>query len=173
MTTALVVIDIQNDYFNGGSFPLWKSEETEKNILATMAKATAQGISIVLVQHQANPQNGRSLLFNEGTEGVEIRRSIRAAAPDAPVVVKRFADSFHNTNFASILRELEVEELVLCGMMTQNCVTHTAISKTAESFKVNILVDCCTTVSEPIHQFAIGALRSRPEIKLLNLSDWR
>ena len=173
MTTALLVIDIQNDYFNGGSFPLWKAEETEKNVLSAMAKASERGQPVILVQHKANPQNGHSLLFNEETVGVEIRSNIRSAAAHAPVVVKRFADSFHNTTLASILRQHDVTALVLCGMMTQNCVTHTALSKAAEPFKLSILTDCCTTVSEPVHQFAIGALRTRPEIELLSLADWK
>jgi len=172
MTAALLVIDIQNDYFDGGSFQLWKAEETERNVLSAMAKAQQGGVPVVLVQHKANPQNGKSLLFNEGSEGVEIRPSIRAAAPNAPIVVKRFADSFHDTILNSTLHELGVNELILCGMMTQNCVTHTALSKAAEPYKLSILLDCCTTVSEPIHQFAVGALRTRPEIRLMTLKDW-
>jgi len=173
MTAALIVIDIQNDYFSGGSFPLWNAEAAEQNILRAIATAQKRGMPVVLVQHKANPQNGRSLLLNEGSDGVEIRSSIRAAAPGAPVVVKRFADSFHETTLASELRGRDIKELVLCGMMTQNCVTHTALSKAAGPYKLNILMDCCTTVSEPVHQFAIGALRTRPEIRLLNLAEWR
>ena len=38
------------------------------------------------------------------------------------------------------------KELLICGMMTQNGVTHTAISKAAEKYRVAILTDCCTTV---------------------------
>ena len=40
-------------------------------------------------------------------------------------------------------------------MMTQNCVTHTAISKAAEKYNVTILIDCCTTVSEILHKIAL------------------
>jgi nicotinamidase-related amidase len=46
-------------------------------------------------------------------------------------------------------------------MMTQNCVTHTAISKSAEKYKVSILVDCCTTVSEMLHNIALHAVSTR------------
>ncbi|HET7775985.1 MAG TPA: isochorismatase family protein, partial [Azospira sp.] len=52
-------------------------------------------------------------------------------------------------------------ELWLCGMMTQNCVTHTAISRAAEKYPVTVLKDCCTTVSEMIHRIALGALAVR------------
>jgi nicotinamidase-related amidase len=46
-------------------------------------------------------------------------------------------------------------------MMTQNCVTHTAISKSAEEYKVAILPDCCTTVSEMLHLIALNAVSTR------------
>jgi nicotinamidase-related amidase len=46
-------------------------------------------------------------------------------------------------------------------MMTQNCVTHTAISKAAEKYKVTILPECCTTVSEILHRIALGGVAIR------------
>jgi nicotinamidase-related amidase len=46
-------------------------------------------------------------------------------------------------------------------MMTQNCVTHTAISKAAEKYDVSILMDCCTTVDEMIHNIALHAVSTR------------
>jgi nicotinamidase-related amidase len=65
-------------------------------------------------------------LFNEGTHRAEIHSRILAAAPNAPVVVKQFADSFENTTLEETLSGLGVTDLLVCGMMTQNCVTHTA-----------------------------------------------
>ena len=46
-------------------------------------------------------------------------------------------------------------------MMTQNCVTHTAISKAADKYIVTILPDCCTTVDEMIHNIALHAVSTR------------
>lgn len=84
-----------------------------------------------------------------------------AAAPDVPVVIKHFADSFFNTDLEMVLAGHEVDELLVCGMMTQNCVTHTATSKSAEKYKVSVLTECCTTVSEPIHLIALHAVSTR------------
>ena len=56
------------------------------------------------------------------------------------MVVKEFADSFEKTKLEETLTKLGVTELLVCGMMTQNCVTHTAISKAAEKYNVTILV---------------------------------
>ena len=59
------------------------------------------------------------------------------------------------------LAGLGVSELLLCGMMTQNCVTHTALSKGAEKYTVSVLADCCTTVSQILHLIALNALSTR------------
>ncbi|MGE0758829.1 MAG: isochorismatase family protein [Pirellulaceae bacterium] len=63
------------------------------------------------------------------------------AGSHAPIVVKEYADSFEKTNLEETLRKLGVTELLVGGMMTQNCVTHTAISKAAEKYDVTILPD--------------------------------
>ena len=159
MKKALLVIDLQNDYFPGGKFPLWNTYAILQNIERAIAKANAQGIPVIHIQHVA--KQGMAPFFNEGTPGADIHPSILAAAPKAPVVVKEFADGFEQTNLEETLTKLGVTDLLVCGMMTQNCVTHTAISKTVEKYNVTILPDCCTTVSEILHLIALHAVSTR------------
>ena len=161
MTKALLVIDIQNDYFPGGKFPLWNADVVRTNIEQAIKAARAKGIPVVHIQHIANPTRGIAPFFNQGTEGVEIHPKVLTSAPDAPVVVKEHADSFFGTKLEETLSSLAVDELLVCGMMTQNCVTHTAISKSAEKYQVSVLSDCCTTVDEMIHTIALNALSTR------------
>jgi nicotinamidase-related amidase len=99
---------------------------------------------------------------------VKLHPRLAAAAPDAPVVVKAFADSFHETTLERTLADLGVDSLLVCGMMTQNCVTHTAISKAAEPYQVAILADCCTTVSEMLHLIALRAVSTRLAVATLD-----
>ncbi len=159
MTKALLVIDLQNDYFPGGKFPLWNTAAILESIEQAIARANAQGVPVIHVQHIA--RGGLAPFFNEGTSGADIHPRILAAAPGAPVVVKEFADSFEQTNLEETLTTLGVTDLLVCGMMTQNCVTHTAISKAAEKYNVTILPDCCTTVSEILHLIALHAVSTR------------
>ena len=161
MKKALLVIDLQNDYFPEGKFPLWNVEVTLSNIEKAIHSANEKSIPIIHIQHVANPEMGISPFFNQETEGAAIHPRILAAAPDAPVVVKEFADGFVKTNLEEVLSESGITELLICGMMTQNCVTHTAISKSAEKYKVTILPDCCTTVDEMIHNIALHAVSTR------------
>jgi nicotinamidase-related amidase len=155
--TVLLVIDVQNDYFAGGALPLWNVEATLDRIEQAMLRARAQGLPVVLVQHLADQGPG----FEAGTPGAALHPRILAAAPGAPVVIKRFADGFHQTELERTLSGLGATRLLVAGMMTQNCVTHTAISKAAERYDVAILPDCCTTVSELIHQVALRAVITR------------
>ncbi len=158
---ALIVIDLQNDYFPDGKFPLWNTDAVLANTEAAIAKARSRNIPVILVQHIADSAKGIAPFFNEGTAGVNIHPRILAAAPDAIAVNKAFADSFHNTTLEATLSRLGAEELLICGMMTQNCVTHTAISKSAEKYSVKVLTDCCTTVSQMIHLIALNGMSTR------------
>jgi nicotinamidase-related amidase len=169
MRKALILIDIQNDYFPGGKLPLWNADTTLSNILRAIKAAQTKTIPIIHIQHIANPQKGTAPFFNKGTDGAKIHASILKAAPDAPIVIKEFADSFVNTTLEKTLSDLGITELLVCGMMTQNCVTHTAISKSAEKYTVCVLPDCCTTVDEMIHNIALHALSTR--VALVNSNE--
>jgi len=159
MSKALLVIDVQNDYFEGGKLPLWNTEATLDNIVQAVRAAREQGVAVVLIQQLTDP--AVAPMFNAGTEGAEIHPALLAAAPGAPVVVKTQADSFYETTLEQVLSGLGTTSLLVCGMMTQNCVTHTAISRAADKYEVTVLADCCTTVSALIHQVALRALAIR------------
>lgn len=159
MKKALVVIDIQNDYLPDGGLPLWNSEDTIRSTVELMSESKKRGIPVVLIQHIIDSPDAP--FFRKGSAKAAIHPAILEAAPDAPVVVKKHADSFLETNLEQELNKLGVEEILLCGMMTHNCVTHTALSKAAEKYKVSVVADACTTVTETMHQFALAALESR------------
>ena len=158
---ALIVIDVQNDYFPTGAYPLHDTQAVLERTVQAVRSAQAQGLPVVLVQHVAK---GPSPFFNADTEGVQIHPLLRAAAPDAPVVVKAHADSFLSTTLHATLAALGVDSLWLCGMMTHNCVTHTALSPQAQGYTVRVLEDLCTTVDPMIHAIALSALRDRVEV---------
>lgn len=166
---ALIVIDVQNDYFPGGGYPLWQPEETLANIEAAIAKAHAQNVAVILVQHVDDGSDGPSPFFNIGTEGVKIHPRILAAAPEAPVVTKAYGDAFHATKLEALLAERGITEILVCGMMTQNCVTHTAISRAADKYTVRVLADCCTTVDEMVHLIALSGMST--VVKPTKLAD--
>ena len=161
---ALILIDIQNDYFDGFAFPLWQGQETLEHILQAVARAKATGLPILLVQHVADASKGPAPFFNQGTEGVAIHPRLMEAVGDAMIVQKQFADGFLETELGARLESLGAQELLIGGMMTQNCVTHTAISPLASDYDVTVLSDLSTSVSEMIHKIALNAIAPRVTI---------
>ncbi|MFW0001963.1 MAG: isochorismatase family protein [Arsenophonus endosymbiont of Dermacentor nuttalli] len=154
-----LIIDLQNDYFPGEAFPLNNTESTLCSIVKVIGKAKGKGIPVVLVQHVTDPTHGIVPFFNKNSEGVKIHSKILTEASDAPIIIKHFADSFEDTKLHETLQQLNVDELILCGMMTQNCVTHTTLSRRADDYKkVTVLTDVSITVSEMLHRIALHAL---------------
>ena len=159
MTAALLIIDVQNDYFPGGALPLWNAEATLDAVVDAIDRARARGEAVVLVQHVAASTD--SPLFQAGTTGVGIHSRILAAAPDAPVIVKQYADSFHQTRLSGVLADLGATRLRIAGMMTQNCVVFTALSRDADGFAVKVIGDLCTAPIEVVHRIALNAIGSK------------
>ena len=96
MTKALLVTDLQNDYLPEGAYPLWNSHAALKSVAHAIERARAQGVSII-IQHAADSNAGIAPFFNGGALGGEEHPRVLAAAPDAPIVTKDFADSFVDT----------------------------------------------------------------------------
>lgn len=161
MNTALLLIDLQNDYFPGGRYPLWNADATLGQVEVEVAAARASGELVVHVQHVA-PSGAP--FFEPDTDGVKIHPRAFAVAPEAPVIVKRYADSFHETGLEALLSQHGIERIRIAGMMTQNCVTHTAISRAADRYHIEVLAPCTTTVDEMIHRIALSALSTRVDV---------
>ena len=77
MKKVLLLIDLQNDYFPGGQFPLGNTETTLSNIKAVINAAQTKGIAVIHIQHIADPKMGIAPFFNQGTEGAAIHSQIQ------------------------------------------------------------------------------------------------
>ena len=123
--TALLMIDPQNDYLAEGKFPLWNMEATLGQMSVAIDRAKEKSMPIYFVQHIAPEE---APFFQKGSQGADIITTLKHAVPDAKIVQKTYADSFEQTELDRLLKADGIEHLVLCGMMTQNCITHTALS---------------------------------------------
>jgi len=158
---ALIVIDVQNDYFAGGRYPLHQPEVTLAHTLSLMDQAKEKGIPIIHVQHLVSPSLGEGLFFYDDSQGAAIHPEILAAAPDAPIVIKRHADCFERTDLDAQLNALGVERIVLAGMMTHNCVAHTALSPAAARYQPTVVEPACCTVDAIGHALAVDSMQVR------------
>ncbi len=161
MKKALILIDIQNDYFKGGNYPLWNSEKVLENSLDLIDKLAREKCEIIYVRHIGDK---KSLFFRPNTWGIKIHKKLLEVDYSYEVIEKKYADSFYETNLDRVLQNKGVEEIFLCGMMSHNCVTFTALSKSAEKYKVKVIKNCSTSKDKVINSIAFRALETRVEV---------
>jgi len=142
MKTALLVIDIQNDYFPGGKYPLVKPLEAAKNAYTLLQCFREHGGHHIHIQHISVEPDAS--FFIKGDSGSDIHDSV-AHFEGEPIVYKHEPNSFLNTNLLELLREWETERLVVTGMMTHMCVDATARAAVDLGFQVIVAEDACAS----------------------------
>lgn len=121
MSQALLLIDLQNDYFPGGAFPLPASTACVANAAKVLAWARARGVRVVHVQHrELDPVVGFLL---EGSPGAETHAAV-APVDGETVVVKRHPNAFRDTKLAETLAGFDT--VIVVGAMSNMCVDATA-----------------------------------------------
>ena len=161
MKNALIVIDVQNDYFAGGAWPQFQAAETAARIAGCVRAADAAGWTVVAVRH-VNAADAPMLAA--GSAGAAFYPAIALLLVGRATLDKRAADAFWQTDLAQVLAAAGVSDIYLCGMMTQNCITHTALSPDAAAWRVHIIADACTAPDARIHAVATRALSARLDV---------
>ena len=142
MPRALVVVDVQNDYFPAGAHPLAEPEAATANVRRLLDAFRASGEPLVHVQHVWDAPD--AVFMRPGTRGIEIHDTVAPLAGEQ-VVRKTHPNSFLETPLADTLRAAGVDHVVICGMMTSMCVDATARAACDLGFGVTIVADACAT----------------------------
>lgn len=153
MKEALLIIDVQNDYFPGGANPQFRALEAEAVIRKWIDGSRRIGRPIIYMQHFNGPEDS---FFRPGMEGAEISARI-APRPEDRVIVKSAPNSFLNTELDAYLKSLGVEKLIVCGMMTHMCVDTTVRSAMDYGYSVDLIADGCATKDLTIGDVTIPA----------------
>ena len=167
MKTALLVIDIQNDYFPGGKYPLVNPLEAAQKAYVILQCFREHGGYHVHIQHISKKPD--ATFFISGDRGTDIHDSA-AHFEGEPIVYKHEPNSFLNTNLLELLKSWEIERLVITGMMTHMCVDATARAASDLGFQVIIAEDACATrdlkygdttiPADLVHKSFLAALKS-------------
>jgi len=142
MSTALILIDIQKDYFPGGRMELVGSIEAAgaaERLLGAFRKASWP---IYHIQHISIQPT--ATFFVPGTTGAKIYPSV-APLSDEPIITKNYPNSFRDTDLLSQLTENGITQLLLCGMMTSMCVDATVRAAFDLGFACTVAHDACAT----------------------------
>lgn len=136
---ALVVIDVQNEYFAGGGLPIEYPpvEQTLPNIARAMDAAHAAGVPVVVVRHHA-PKGAP--LFQADQPGGQLHPEIERRPRDH-LVTKSLPSVFAGTDFADWLQRNVIDTLTVTGYMTHNCDASTVFEAMHRGLQVEFLAD--------------------------------
>jgi nicotinamidase-related amidase len=142
MKTALLVIDIQEDYFPGGRMELYQSNEASLRAKEILSLFRDRSLPVFHIQHIS--LGDKATFFLPNTSGIDIHPNV-APGPEEPVIEKHFPNSFRDTDLLNTLREAEIDSLVICGMMTHMCVDATVRAAFDHGFQCTVIHDACAT----------------------------
>jgi nicotinamidase-related amidase len=140
---ALLVIDVQNEYFTG-KLPVSHPAGSLRNVLAAMDAAQAHDVPVVAIQHTAAQPD--SAVFRKGSQEWELHPEVAARRHDV-LIHKTLPGSFTGTRLEAWLRERGVETVVVSGYMTQMCCDTTARQAMHLGFGVEFLSDATGTLN--------------------------
>lgn len=142
MSRALLVIDVQNEYFTG-ALPITHPVGHLGQILRVM-DAAAKKIPTVVIQHHF-PQPDKPF-FQKGTPGWELHPEV-AGRPCDLLVEKTLPGSFTNTSLEAWLRKQGITTVTIAGYMTHMCCDTTAREAVHRGFNVEFLRDATGTLA--------------------------
>jgi nicotinamidase-related amidase len=140
--TALLVVDIQQFYFEGGLIPLTGSVEAASQARVVLDAFRARKLLVIHVRHV--PRNVAIAGGEPSDPQYRIRPEVQPAAGE-PVVTKHFPNSFRETDLLETLRRKGVTRLVIAGMQTHMCVEAASRAAADLGFDVVVVHDACAT----------------------------
>ena len=142
MTQALLIIDIQNDYFPGGAMALEGSTQAGAQAGKLLQAFCRLQRPVIHVQHVSTRPG--ATFFLPDTPGIEIHASVAPVAGEI-VIRKHFPNSFRDTDLLATLQGQGIDRLVVAGMMTQMCVDSTTRAARDLGFDCLLAHDACAT----------------------------
>jgi len=142
MNQALLLIDIQNDYFPGGAMELEGSPAAAMQAGKLLRVFREQSLPVVHIQHVS--ARAGATFFLPGTAGVQIHGDVAPISGEA-VFQKHYPNSFRETPLLEHLRNLGISQLVITGMMTHMCIDTTLRAAADLGFRCILAHDACAT----------------------------
>ena len=186
--SALVLVDVQNDYLGAGGLDEQRGEFGEArtrrivpNMQRVLARARELGVMVVFLRYSRrsdhkfeSPASLRWMFVKrgyredeqstiEGSWGWEVIDELKPVASDR-LVDKRRPSGFHDTELDDILREREIKTLIFTGVSTHGCVEATARDAELRDYYVVVLDDCVAAYTDELHQAALVVMRSRYDV---------
>ena len=167
MSTGLILVDIQNDYFAGGRMELVGMDAAGKNTAQLLAFFRDNQWPTFHIQHISNQEG--ATFFLPDTEGAEIHAAVKPS-PNDPVIQKHYPNSFRETSLLNELTDAGVDNVVICGAMSHMCIDATARAAADFGLGCTVVHDGCATrnldfgkkeiLAQDVHASFMAALAS-------------
>jgi len=154
MIQALLLIDIQNDYFPGGAMELMGSSTAAVQAGKLLRAFRQKALPVIHIQHISTRPGATFFLPN--TDGVQIHESVTPNSGEA-VFQKHYPNSFRETRLLEHLREHQISQLVIAGMMTHMCIDTTSRAATDLGFQAVLAHDACATRALSLNGATVSA----------------
>ncbi|MGB3222737.1 MAG: cysteine hydrolase family protein [Desulforhopalus sp.] len=176
MNRALIIVDIQNDYFPGGKIELVGIEEAAKNAQLALKLFRAKKLPIFHIRHLSNKDGN---FFIPETHGAEIHESVSPQNGEY-LIQKNFPNSFRGTSLKDQLQGLDVQEVVICGAMTHMCIDTTVRAAFDMGLGCVVVSNACATknleydgiiIEAPQVQATFMAALSSPFAQIMKVNE--
>lgn len=166
-STALLVIDLQADVFNGGALQIVGTDEVlskAKQVLAAARKTNLHIIHTKEVHRKEIVDFGREL---DGAEpihcletwtGTDFHPELYPRNGEYAIAKRRYS-CFFGTDLEILLRGLKVDTLVVMGTMTNVCVHYTVAEAHQRDYHFYVIEDCCAGSDWDAHEAALIAMQ--------------
>lgn len=137
---AILVVDLQNEYWPTGNFPLVGIEAAAANAARVIRHAREAGDLVVNIRHEmpGGP------IFVPGSTGAQINEAVMPGEAE-PVITKTFANSFRETGLDDLLKQNGIEQVAVIGAMSHMCVDATTRAANDLGYQTVTVHDACAT----------------------------
>jgi len=178
MNAALMVIDMQNDFFRKAALKNKRRKLCEgiNNLIVSLRK---DKVPIVWIRQEFKNDLSDAYLFmkkrNEkitiqGTPGSEVLQEFRVEKGDIQIIKKRWS-GFFNTSLEFFLEKNKIDTLIITGINTHACIRMTAIDAYQRDFKVILAKECIASWDEKHHRITLNYLQKGLGIQVLTNNE--
>ncbi|MGV8920943.1 MAG: isochorismatase family protein [Pseudomonas sp.] len=141
-TKALIVVDIQNDYFSGGKWVLNDVNAAADNAARIIAAARNNGDTIIHIRHETLAPDAP--FFVPGSNGSQLHPKAKNI-PGELVIVKHYMNPYRETELLHALQSKGVECVTIVGNMSHMCIDAVTRASDDFGFKTTVIHDACAT----------------------------
>jgi nicotinamidase-related amidase len=175
--TALLVVDMQNSYFEFPELEEQRESVTEKvNELIRAARAGDCPIVLIRTQHERDRSTWTVNMHDDGEgfafPGTEQAEYVAGLDTEGGVGLVKTRDSaFFDTDLAARLRNLDVTHVMLCGISTHSCVSQTAVDAFAHNFRAAVARDSVASENPELSRALLAFLADEMRQEILDQAD--